>query len=53
MDALAGTADDADGIVEFRASYRDPDGTAGLLHERSRFARDERGRWSYLDGETR
>lgn len=53
VDAVAGTADDAEGTVEFRASYRDPDGSAGLLHERSRFVRDEGGRWSYLDGETR
>lgn len=37
------------GVVEFRASYRTPDGT-GLLHERSRFAR-EGGRWFYVDGD--
>ena len=53
VDAVAGAAGDAEGVVEFRASYRDPDGAAGLLHERSRFVRDSAGRWSYLDGETR
>jgi SEC-C motif-containing protein len=36
-------------VVEFRASYRTPEG-AGLLHERSRFVR-EGGRWLYVDGE--
>ena len=43
-----GPADD-EGVVEFRASYRSPDG-GGLLHERSRFVRFE-GRWVYLDGD--
>jgi SEC-C motif-containing protein len=36
-------------VVEFRASYRTPEGT-GLLHERSRFVK-EGGRWLYIDGE--
>ena len=49
VDTVAGGPEDAEGVVEFRASYRDPDG-AGLMHERSRFARDG-GRWAYLDGE--
>ncbi|AYF98605.1 YchJ family protein [Protaetiibacter intestinalis] len=49
VDTVAGGPDDAEGVVEFRASYRGPDG-AGLLHERSRFVRHE-GRWVYLDGE--
>lgn len=49
VDAVRGGADDADGVVEFRASYRSPRG-AGLLHERSRFVRED-GRWYYLDGE--
>jgi len=49
VDTLAGGPDDAEGVVEFRASYRGPDG-AGLLHERSRFVRAD-GRWVYLDGE--
>ena len=50
VDMVAGGPDDETGMVEFRASYRDADGTAGVLHERSRFARVD-GRWSYLDGE--
>jgi SEC-C motif-containing protein len=41
---------DADGVVEFRASYRAPAGP-GSLHEVSRFVR-ERGAWVYLDGAT-
>lgn len=45
----AGGPFDADGIVEFTAVYRGPDGR-GELHERSRFVRDG-GRWFYLDGE--
>lgn len=49
VDTVAGGPDDAEGVVEFRASYRGPDG-AGLLHERSRFVRVD-GRWVYLDGE--
>ena len=48
VDVVRGGPGDADGVVEFRASYRGPDG-AGLLHERSRFTRDG-GRWVYLDG---
>jgi SEC-C motif-containing protein len=50
VDTVAGGPDDAEGVVEFRASYRDAGGS-GLLHERSRFARHE-GRWVYLDGAT-
>ena len=49
VDTVAGGPDDADGVVEFRASYRDADGP-GLLHERSLFIRVD-GRWLYLDGE--
>jgi len=49
VDTVAGGVDDQTGVVEFRASYRGPDG-AGLLHERSRFARVD-GRWVYRDGE--
>jgi SEC-C motif domain protein len=51
VDTVAGGAGDDDGVVEFRAAYRAPDG-AGLLHERSRFVR-EGGRWYYLTGEVR
>lgn len=49
VDTVAGGPSDAEGVVEFRASFRAPDG-AGLLHERSRFVRVD-GRWVYLDGE--
>lgn len=49
VDTVAGGPDDDEGIVEFRASFRGADG-AGLVHERSRFAR-EGGRWFYLDGD--
>jgi SEC-C motif domain protein len=49
VDTVAGGLDDDEGVVEFRASYRGPDG-AGLMHERSRFERVE-GRWVYLDGD--
>ena len=46
VDTADGGADDAEGIVEFRARY-----AGGALHERSRFTR-RAGRWLYLDGET-
>ena len=49
VDTVAGGPEDATGIVEFRASYRSPDG-GGLLHERSRFARAD-GAWRYVDGD--
>jgi SEC-C motif-containing protein len=51
VDTVAGGPDDETGIVEFRASFRDAEGTAGILHERSSFARVD-GRWVYLDGVT-
>ena len=47
-DTAAGQATDAEGVVEFEASYRTPEGS-GVLHEQSRFAR-RAGRWVYLDG---
>jgi len=50
VDTVAGGPDDEAGVVEFRASYRDAGGVAGVLHERSRFTRVD-GRWCYLDGE--
>ena len=42
---------DAEGTVEFRASYRGSraGGRTGSQHERSRFVRED-GRWYYLDG---
>ena len=49
VDTVAGGPLDDDGIVEFRASFRSPDG-GGMLHERSRFARVD-GRWHYVDGD--
>ncbi len=49
VDTVDGGAEHAEGVVEFRASYRTPTGTA-LLHERSRFVRED-GRWYYLAGD--
>lgn len=49
VDTVGGGPDDAEGVVEFRASFRGPDGV-GLMHERSRFSRIE-GRWLYVDGD--
>lgn len=51
VDTARGGPDDETGVVEFRAAFRSPDG-AGVLHERSRFAR-EGGRWVYVDGDIR
>lgn len=48
VDTEAGTESDAQGIVEFRATYL-ADGAHGVLHERSRFVR-EASRWLYVDG---
>ena len=49
VDTARGGEDDGIGVVEFRAAFRGPDG-AGVLHERSRFARSG-GRWVYVDGD--
>jgi SEC-C motif-containing protein len=38
-----------DGTVEFRAHYRTPDDRHGVMHEVSRFVREE-GQWLYVDG---
>ncbi|WP_035281056.1 YchJ family protein [Brevibacterium album] len=43
----AGGLEDEEGIVEYRASYREPDGAPGELHEVARFVRRAR-RWMYL-----
>lgn len=43
---------DEDGVVEFVASWSEPDGSGGRLHETSRFVR-RAGRWVYLDGDQR
>lgn len=45
----AGAADDEEGTVTFRASYRRGD-RAEVVEERSRFLR-RGGRWVYLDGD--
>lgn len=39
--------------VEFVARMRHPGGQASRLHERSRFVREEDGRWYYVDGDLR
>jgi SEC-C motif-containing protein len=44
-----GRADDEQGVVEFRARYRQG-GVARVHHERSRFRRVD-GLWRYVDGE--
>jgi len=49
VDTVAGGEDDTEGEVEFRASFRSRTGP-GLLHERSRFVRED-GRWLYLSGD--
>lgn len=49
LDVQAGSEGDETGIVEFRATYLDGAGGVGILHERSRFVR-ENGRWFYVDG---
>lgn len=58
LDTVAGREADDEGVVEFRAHYRQKrrGGTGareeqeGFLHERSRFAVRAR-RWFYVDGE--
>ena len=49
VDTEAGAEDDDTGMVQFRAQYQ-RDGQRHILHERSRFVRDEHGAWMYLDG---
>ncbi len=49
VDTVAGTDEDETGVVEFRATYV-ADGAHGVLHERSRFVRED-GRWFYVDGD--
>ncbi|PSL16686.1 SEC-C motif-containing protein [Marinobacterium halophilum] len=49
VDTEAGSADNQNGIVEFKASFDSPEGSA-ILHERSRFER-EQGEWVYTDGD--
>lgn len=50
---IIGKAQQGDnGEVEFRAHYREPDGTPGVMHERSTFKRNS-GRWFYVGGRVR
>ena len=49
VDTVNGTADDTDGIVEFRAQY-ERDGSRHILHERSRFSRSG-GKWRYVEAD--
>jgi SEC-C motif-containing protein len=49
VDTARGGRGDDTGVVEFRAAFRSAEG-AGVLHERSRFVRED-GCWVYLDGE--
>ncbi|MBV0932715.1 YchJ family protein [Marinobacterium weihaiense] len=49
IDTEAGSALDQQGVVEFKASFDSPEGSA-ILHERSRFER-EQGLWVYTDGD--
>lgn len=50
VDTAGGGPSDADGVVEFRATYLEGGGGIGVLHERSRFVH-EGGRWFYVDGD--
>jgi SEC-C motif-containing protein len=50
VDVVDGGADDTSGVVEFRATYVAGPGDVRVMHERSRFVRED-GRWYYLDGE--
>lgn len=50
VDVVDGTVEDASGIVEFRATFVVVPGEVRVLHERSRFVRED-GRWYYLDGD--
>ena len=50
VDVVDGAAQDVTGVVEFRATYVATPGDVRVLHERSRFVR-ENGRWYYLDAD--
>jgi SEC-C motif-containing protein len=50
VDVGGGTVADVTGTVEFRATYVVAPGDLRVVHERSRFVR-EQGRWYYLDGD--
>ncbi len=50
VDTDRGGLTDTSGAVEFRATYLADGSGIGILHERSRFIRED-GRWFYLDGD--
>lgn len=50
VDVSKGGAADLDGVVEFRATFRQAGSGVGVHHERSRFIRED-GLWWYLDGD--
>lgn len=50
VDVVRGGPDDAAGVVEFRAAYREAFGAAGIVEERSRFDRVA-GLWLYTGAE--
>lgn len=52
IDTVNGGPDDETGIIEFRATHVQEGGGVGVLHERSRFIKED-GRWYYVDGEVR
>jgi len=52
VDVAEGAEGDDTGTVEFRATYLAPGGGVEVLHERSRFVRED-GRWFYVDGVTK
>lgn len=49
VDVEGGGPDATTGVVEFRATFLAEEGGVGVLHERSRFVRED-GRWLYVDG---
>lgn len=50
VDTEGGGAGEATGVVEFRATFLADGGGVGILHERSRFVRED-GRWFYVGGD--
>ncbi|MEQ6898851.1 YchJ family metal-binding protein [Microbacterium sp. KR10-403] len=52
VETAGGAEGDDTGVVEFRATYLIDGGGVGVLHERSRFVRED-GRWFYVDGDVR
>lgn len=50
LNSTDGQALDDKGTVEFRAIWKNADGSQSSLHENSRFER-QNGRWVYVDGD--